>query len=56
MRAVTNVSRREQGRARFVAVDFAPPRRRRTIPVLEVTFLLTVGAWLAFVVTHLLLR
>jgi hypothetical protein len=39
-----------------VAVDFAAPRRRRTPPVLETAFLLTVGAWLAFVVTHLLLK
>ena len=50
------MSRRDADRARFVAVDFAPPRRRRTIPVLEVSFLLTAAAWLAFVVTHLLLR
>ena len=50
------MSRRDADRGRFVAVDFAPPRRRRAVPVLEAAFLLTVGSWLAFVVTHQLLK
>jgi hypothetical protein len=53
---VTNVSQRDADRGRFVAVDLAPPRRRRALPVLEAAFLLTVGGWLVLVVTHLLLR
>jgi hypothetical protein len=53
---VTNLLRRDGDRGRFVAVDFAPPHRRRPLPVLEAAFVLTVGGWLVFVVTHLLLR
>ena len=53
---MTNLLRRDADRGRFVAVDFAPPRLRRPLPVLEAVFLLTVGGWLVFVVTHLLLR